>query len=64
MKKCHYCDNESVQTLVWLQDKNGDPAQIRLPWCGCDLMTALKKFWSHPFPVREGTHYRIENSSS
>jgi len=61
--KCHYCDNSAVQTLVWLYDKNAKPAQIRLPWCGCDLMTALKKIWSNASPVQEGVHYRIENKA-
>jgi hypothetical protein len=58
---CHYCANQSTKTLVWLKDKNRQPARIRLPWCGCDLMAALKRFWPSPYPVQEGVDYEVEN---
>ncbi len=58
--QCHYCDKDAVKTLVWLYDKNQEPAEIKLPWCGCDLMTALKRFWGSPYPVAEGVDYRVE----
>ena len=58
--KCHYCDNEATKTLVWLKDKRGQPAEIKVQWCGCDLMTVLKRLWANPYPVREGVDYRIE----
>jgi hypothetical protein len=57
--KCHYCDNESSKTLVWLKDKSGRAARIKLPWCGCDLMASLKKIWSHPYQVHEGRDYEV-----
>ena len=58
--KCKYCDNEATKTLVWLKDKRRLPARIKLPWCGCDLMTALKRFWASPYQVVEGVDYEIE----
>lgn len=58
--KCHYCDNQAVKMLVWLKDKTGRKSIIRLPWCGCDLMTALKKIWPTPYPVKEGVDYAID----
>jgi len=58
--KCHYCDNQSDRILVWLRDKNNQPAEIKLPWCGCDLMTALRRIWPTPRPVVEGEDYRTE----
>jgi hypothetical protein len=57
---CKYCDQPATQTLVWLFDRQRRPARIRVPWCGCDLMTALKRFWPNPSPVREGYHYECE----
>lgn len=59
-KKCHYCENPASKTLVWLKDKSGADARIRLPWCGCDLMVALKRFWASPYQVREGIDYAID----
>jgi hypothetical protein len=58
--KCKYCDNPATKTLVWLFDKNRRPTKIRLPWCGCDLMVALRKIWSNASPVTEGYHYAVE----
>jgi hypothetical protein len=59
--KCHYCDNPAIQILVWLKDKHGQKAVIRLPWCGCDLMTALKKIWKTPYQVQKGVDYEIDD---
>lgn len=59
--KCHYCNSESTQTLVWLKDKRQRPAEIKLPWCGCDLMTALRRIWHSPYQVVEGVDYRVED---
>ncbi len=59
-EKCHYCDSPATKTLVWLKDKRQRPARIRLPWCGCDLMTALRRFWPSPYPVVEGEDYAVE----
>lgn len=59
--KCHYCENNASKTLVWLYDKNRNPSRIKLPWCGCDLMAALRKIWSSPYPVVEGSDYEIES---
>ncbi len=59
-KKCRYCDNPAVKTLVWLRDKRGRPARIQLPWCGCDLMVALRRIWGFPHPVHEGADYEVE----
>lgn len=61
MTKCKYCNNEATTTLVWLKDKNGQPAKIRVPWCGCDLMTALRRFWAFPYQVIEGVDYEVDN---
>lgn len=61
--KCHYCDNESAKTLVWLKDKKQRPAEIKLPWCGCDLMVALRRIWRTPYLVREGVDYRVEDNN-
>ncbi len=58
--KCHYCENAASKTLVWLYDKRHQPARIKLPWCGCDLMTALRKIWVSPYQVVEGVEYVIE----
>jgi hypothetical protein len=58
--KCHYCDNKATKTLVWLKDKRGNPAEIKLPWCGCDLMVALRRFWANPYQVVEGDDYKVE----
>lgn len=59
--KCHYCDNQAIQILVWLKDKSGQKAIIRLPWCGCDLMEALKKIWKTPYQVQRGVDYEIDD---
>lgn len=59
-KKCHYCENQATSTLVWLKDKNQRPARIQLPYCGCDLMVALKRFWKHPYQVIEGRDFEVE----
>jgi hypothetical protein len=56
---CHYCKRPATSVLVWLKDKNRLPARICLPWCGCDLMTALKKFWPNPYQVKDGVDYEI-----
>lgn len=61
--KCHYCEKMSTKTLVWLKDKKQKPARIQLPWCGCDLQTALKRFWPHPYTVREGVDYEVVEDS-
>lgn len=58
--KCHYCENDATKTVVWLYDKYKDPSEIKLPWCGCDLTKALRRFWSSPYPVVEGVDYRVE----
>lgn len=58
--KCHYCENQATKTIVWLKDKKGKPTHLRLPWCGCDLMVALKKFWSNPYTVIEYLDYKVE----
>jgi hypothetical protein len=57
--KCRYCDGEATKTLVWLKDKQGRPARIKLPWCGCDLMTALRRIWASPYQVIEGRDYEV-----
>jgi len=59
--KCKYCESEATKKLVWLLDKEGLPAEIKLPWCGCDLMTALRKIWRNPYQVKEGLDYRVES---
>jgi hypothetical protein len=58
--KCHYCEKQADRTLVWLKDKRQQPARIQLPWCGCDLMVALRKFWPCPYQVQEGVDYEVE----
>jgi hypothetical protein len=58
--KCKYCENEATKTLIWLFDKQHRPARIKLPWCGCDLMTALRKIWFFPYQVVEGVDYEVE----
>jgi hypothetical protein len=58
-KTCRYCDNPPTKGLVWLKDKYGQPVRITVLWCGCDLQTALKKFWSNPYTVREGIDYEV-----
>ena len=57
--KCKYCENKAVKRVVWLKDKRGQPARISLPWCGCDLMVALTRFWPCPYQVVEGVDYEI-----
>lgn len=59
---CHYCIANANKTLVWLKNKNGQPAVIRLPWCGCSLVIALKKSMgiANPYPVKEGVDYKVE----
>jgi trehalose/maltose hydrolase-like predicted phosphorylase len=57
---CKYCKNTATKTLVWLRDKNQRPARIKVPWCGCDLQLALKRFWGNPYKVVEGSDYEIE----
>ena len=59
MAQCKYCDKEATKTLVWLYDKQRKPARISVPYCGCDLMTALQKIWQNASPVTEGVHYEI-----
>lgn len=58
-KKCHYCDNAATKMLVWLYDKNKRAARIKLPWCGCDLMVALRRIWGNPYQVHEGRDYEV-----
>lgn len=60
MIKCQYCANEATKNVVWLKNKRQESARIKLPWCGCDLMSALKKFWPIPYQIREGIDYEIE----
>jgi hypothetical protein len=62
-RTCKYCENPATKTLVWLKDKGGRPARIRLPWCGCDLMTAFRRFWMNPYQVVEGRDYQVEESN-
>lgn len=62
--KCHYCEQQTEQEIVWLKNKFGEPARIVLPWCGCDLNTALKRFWKYPYPVREGIDYEIQRKQT
>lgn len=57
---CHYCICQANKTLVWLKGKDGRPAMIRLPWCGCSLNVALKRTFNNPYPVSEGRDYKIE----
>jgi hypothetical protein len=58
--KCRYCDNAPTKRLIWLKDKYGKPARIAVNWCGCDLQEALKRFWTSPYPVREGIDYEVQ----
>lgn len=58
--KCHYCENEATKNVVWLKDKRRQPARIVLPWCGCDLMTAIRRIWASPYQVVEGVDYAVE----
>lgn len=60
--QCHYCKNEATKTVVWLKNKNQQPSRIKLPWCGCDLMSALKKIWPSPYQIVEGEDYEVENT--
>lgn len=60
MTKCKYCEKEAIKYIVWLLDKQQRPARIKVPWCGCDLQVALKKFWKNPYRVVEGIDYEIE----
>lgn len=60
--KCYYCDNMTEQQVVWLKDKRGKSCRIKLPWCGCDLMTALKQFWANPYQIVEGVDYEVEKT--
>src|ERR1700753_2697710 len=57
--KCKYCEKTAIKQLVWLKNRNREPARISLPWCGCDLMTALKRFWPNPYQVVEKVDYEI-----
>jgi hypothetical protein len=59
--KCKYCDKEAVKHLVWMKDKQQRPARIKVPWCGCDLQTALGRIW---YPVVEGVDYEVESWES
>jgi hypothetical protein len=60
MKPCKYCNREAKKLVVWLKDKYGKPAEIKLPYCGeCDLTEALKRFWDNPYTVIDGVDYRI-----
>lgn len=60
-KKCHYCDNRATRTLIWLKTKRGSPAEISLPWCGCDLMeNCINKIYTHPYQIKEGEDYKYE----
>lgn len=58
--KCKYCENEATKKVVWLKDRNRQPARIRVPWCGCDLMTALKRFWPNPYQIVQGVDFEVE----
>ncbi len=58
--ECHYCENKATKKVVWLKDKNGNPARIALPWCGCDLMEALTHFWGQPYQIVEGIDFIVE----
>lgn len=58
--KCRYCEAEATRTLTWLFDKNHRPARITVRWCGCDLMTALRKIWPSPYQVIKGVDYEWE----
>jgi len=58
--QCHYCENDATKTVVWLKGKDHMPARIKLPWCGCDLMEALRKIWGSPYQVVEGVDYEVE----
>ena len=62
--QCHYCSNKATKYLIWLKNKRQEPARIKLAWCGCDLMVALRKFWYSPYQVREGIDYEIEQIKS
>jgi hypothetical protein len=57
--KCHYCPNEATKRVIWLKDKKQQPARISLPWCGCDLMEALKRFWPSPYQIVEGVDFEV-----
>ena len=58
--KCKYCENEATKRVVWLYDRNHRPARIVVPWCGCDLMTALKRFWPNPYQIVEGRDFEVQ----
>lgn len=58
--KCHYCNNKATKSLVWLKDKRGFPARIRVNWCGCDLMEHLKKIYRNPYIVSQQLDYEVE----
>lgn len=57
--KCCYCENEATKTLTWLKDRRQQPARIKVMWCGCDLMVALRRFWPNPYQVIEGRDYEV-----
>jgi hypothetical protein len=66
--KCHYCEEPATKNITWLKDRRQRPARITLPWCGCDLMEALKRFWISPyrsFKVRKSyfSGLRIQEAS-
>src|SRR5689334_3980939 len=63
-QKCYYCDNPAIKRVVWLKDKRQQPAEIKLPWCGCSLMDALKRYWPMPYQIVEGEDFRIEELTS
>jgi UDP-N-acetyl-D-mannosaminuronic acid transferase (WecB/TagA/CpsF family) len=58
--KCRYCDKKATQKVVWLKNKYGEPATIRVNHCGCDLMKALTKIYGNPYPIEKDVDYRIE----
>ncbi len=59
-KPCRYCGTATKNRVVWLKDKQEQPARIRVPWCGCDLRQGLKLFWPNPYQVVEGVDYEVE----
>ncbi len=58
---CHYCTKPATQNIVWLKNKQGEAARIMLPHCGCDILTALRKYWPSPNPIKSGVDYVIES---
>ena len=57
---CHYCPNKATQNVVWLRDKEGQPARIVLPHCGCDLGKALQRLFPSSYRIRLGFDYETE----